>query len=270
MAVYPGMGIFAVALPHFRQRYEYIVAHMQSHFGSSFEVLGVMGKDCSASDLAEGIRLSPGQIGCAMSHLGIYRRMIEQDLDCALVVEDDVVLPADIHKILHAIGPLLRRGEVIQLNNWKDGDCLLSRVAMSQVAGLNLYQPLDATALGSACAYVIDRQAAESILKINFPLCVTADNWEYFYQKDCLSTARVAFPSPVTLKAFESTLVHSGRATTRFQGLLTNSLRRLVFNPLRSMRRRWILRNRSREVRFTDEPSCFHDADPRKRKRHVC
>ena len=257
VVVYPGMGIFAVALPQFRQRYDYIVAHMQSHFGSNFEVFGVMGKDCSASVLAEGIRLSPGQIGCAMSHLAIYRRMIEQDLECALIVEDDVVLPADIHRILHALAPVLKRGEVIQLNNWKDGDCLLSRVSMSEIAGLSLYHPLNATSLGSACAYLIDRQAVERILQINFPLRVTADNWEYFCQKDCLSTARVAFPSPVMLKAFESTITHSNRARTNFRGLLVDTLRRLVFNSLRSLRRRWILRNRSREVRFTNEPSCF-------------
>lgn len=257
VAVYPGMGVFTVALPQLRQRYDYIVAHMQSHFGSNFEVFGVMGKDCSASVLAEGVRLSPGQIGCAMSHLAIYRRMIEQDLDCALVVEDDVVLPADIHGILQAITPMLRRGEVIQLNNWKDGDCLLSRVSMSEIAGLSLYYPLNATALGSACAYLIDRQVAENILKVNFPLRVTADNWEYFYQKDCLSKARVVFPSPVMLKAFESTILHSDRMRTDFQGLLVDTLRRMFFSPFRSIRRRWILRNRSREVRFTDEPSLF-------------
>jgi glycosyl transferase family 25 len=203
----------------------------------------------------KGARLNPGQIGCAMSHLAIYRRMIEQDLDCALVFEDDVVLPADIHRILLAIAPTLRNGELIQLNNWKDGECLLSLASMSEIAGLSLYLPLNETDLGSSCAYLIDRRAAEKILQLNFPVRVPADCWEYFYKKGCLSTARVVFPFPVMVKAFESSILDPDQMRTDFQGRLVDTLRRTMFSPLRSLRRRWITRNRSREVRLIDEPS---------------
>ncbi len=255
MVLNSGMGVFAVALPQFRQRFDHIVAHMQSRFGSNFDIVGVLGSDCDASVLAKNARLSTGQIGCAMSHLTIYRRMIELDLKSAFIVEDDVVLPANIQEILQAIAPTLQPGELIQLNNWKDGDCLLSRISMSEIAGVRLYQPLDAKYLGSACAYVIDRQAAEGILRINFPLRVTADNWEFFHKKGGLSTARVAFPSPVILKAFSSEIIASNTAKPNGLASWAKPLWEKVFSPLLAARRQWIIRQRSREVHLSDVPS---------------
>ena len=41
---------------------------------------------------AIGWPVSPGQIGCAMSHYAIYRRMMYENIPVACVFEDDVLL----------------------------------------------------------------------------------------------------------------------------------------------------------------------------------
>ena len=39
-----------------------------------------------------------GSAGCALSHLHVYQRIIADGLDEALILEDDVTLPADLEE----------------------------------------------------------------------------------------------------------------------------------------------------------------------------
>lgn len=45
----------------------------------------------------------PGEIGCALSHQKIYQRMLDESTDVALILEDDVILNADINEIIKKI-----------------------------------------------------------------------------------------------------------------------------------------------------------------------
>ncbi|MBU0715939.1 MAG: glycosyltransferase family 25 protein [Verrucomicrobia bacterium] len=44
--------------------------------------------------------LVKGEIGCILSHLGIYRKMIDEDIECACIFEDDCVFEKDLGIIL--------------------------------------------------------------------------------------------------------------------------------------------------------------------------
>ncbi|WP_223271211.1 hypothetical protein, partial [Pseudomonas putida] len=74
--------------------------------------------------------------------------------------------------------------------------------------------------LGTTAAYVITRQAAEGILKVNRPVVAAADNWEYFFDRQAIARARVMSPNPVSIKPFESTVFTSG---SRVGGLLKSN-----------------------------------------------
>lgn len=70
--------------------------------GINVEILpAVYGKDLKASYISEvysaelsaknfGRSLVRGEIGCVLSHLSVYKKMIKEDIDYALVIEDDV------------------------------------------------------------------------------------------------------------------------------------------------------------------------------------
>jgi len=47
----------------------------------------------------KGSRLTYGQLGCALSHLGIYKKMVDEDIDIALVMEDDCVFNENVSNI---------------------------------------------------------------------------------------------------------------------------------------------------------------------------
>ena len=71
-------------------------------------IVGVIGSDVPG-DLREQFlnadgsiasALSPGEVGCYASHLQAYRAVVERSLPFALVLEDDVDLPASLARIM--------------------------------------------------------------------------------------------------------------------------------------------------------------------------
>jgi glycosyl transferase family 25 len=257
----PSIPVFVVALPKFTQRYRYINSHLAKVIGPDFEVVGVDGRAASPAESVAEPPLRPGQVGCALSHLAIYRRMVERDIACALVVEDDVILPDDIAQILAGIVPILGDGEVIQLYNWKDEEVLFSRNNAVKLSESMLYYPIDANCLGTTAAYVISRRAAAGILRENYPVKVTADNWEHFFANGAFETCRVMLPSPVRLMDFETTVfTREGTATGAAASI--RAFARTMLQPLLTIRRRLLVARRKTNAVFTSDPSIFPVATP--------
>jgi glycosyl transferase family 25 len=64
--------------------------------------------DCPHYDSAKrrryfGRDMTPGEVGCLLSHRGIYERMICDNLTYALILEDDVMFEADFPDVLRAV-----------------------------------------------------------------------------------------------------------------------------------------------------------------------
>src|SRR5690606_1631962 len=53
----------------------------------------------------EGYSLSPGEVGCALSHVSIYREMVNEGIPYAVILEDDVCLAPDFAKLLDRENP---------------------------------------------------------------------------------------------------------------------------------------------------------------------
>ncbi len=55
-------------------------------------------------------RLKPGEVGCYASHLKTMKIIVERDLDYALILEDDAILPADFQTIIAQVLARLPQG----------------------------------------------------------------------------------------------------------------------------------------------------------------
>lgn len=92
-------------------------AHMDNvanALGVKFEYIdAVYGKDLSQSQIDDvydeslslkelGRGLSRGELGCALSHLSIYQKMVNDGIETALILEDDVEISSELHDILNA------------------------------------------------------------------------------------------------------------------------------------------------------------------------
>jgi len=85
-----------------------LTAQIKTLLGETPTVLGVDGRQMSASEYfthnIEALRLrkrtlSPGETGCALSHLEAYRRLGESRATGALVFEEDVILPPTLAQL---------------------------------------------------------------------------------------------------------------------------------------------------------------------------
>src|SRR5580700_9443012 len=97
------------------------------------------------SYVATGI-FPAGSAGCSLSHLTIYRQVVEDGLDVALIVEDDTILPADLDKLAEEVAKHLTGAEVALLSADSPEPLQLSRAgAVPLSGGRHLALPVDLT-----------------------------------------------------------------------------------------------------------------------------
>jgi glycosyl transferase family 25 len=144
----------------------------------------IMGNELSKSELntaskAEGL-LTLGEIGCALSHLAIYKELLKSSEPYVFVFEDDARLTPDFIANLPKIQAFMARQNeptVLSLHRIK------GRVHPVYHIGASKWI-MHALGGSTGHGYVINRQAAENILKAQTPIRFEIDAWE-IYQKLC-------------------------------------------------------------------------------------
>ncbi|MGY4829807.1 glycosyltransferase family 25 protein [Sphaerotilaceae bacterium SBD11-9] len=169
--------------------------------GQAFEIFpGVYGKDLSDEELRRSYdaqaaacgrrEMTLGEIGCALSHLGVYRAILERNLPFALVLEDDVKLGPDFARVLPQLEACLRvdTPQVILLNWVK----LTSYVSTRRLSERHVLAPVLNETWG-AYSYVLNRAAARSLLAALYPVRLPADIWDQF-RREGLASVRAVVP----------------------------------------------------------------------------
>lgn len=193
---------------------------------------------------AEGVDYHPGVLGCYLSHMEIYRRMVAEDLPVALCFEDDA-------RLNPAFAPALRQG----LSSLDFDYCFLDYQSSNEdgpvyfdaADGLEVFPGFTAfrTHAGPATthAYLITRAAAERRLAHEFPIRKPVDIYStlpYRPRFRALVAPRGAGVSEASLRSFTSGRDHTGQLSFR-------ALRRLPgFYALRDALSLEMLRRRLR------------------------
>jgi glycosyl transferase family 25 len=169
----------------------------------------------------------------SLSHIRCYERMIAQGRDTALVLEDDVLLSADINALTDAVAAHLTGSEVALLSFTRQVPMMMARESAVQLPnGRTLVLPIDLEGICSGGAYVITREAAERMVKSLVPVRACPDEWGYFYHDGLLDRVRCVVPSTVSgASQFHSTQGPYTLAYTLGDGLVS----RLVW-PLVSLK----------------------------------
>jgi len=145
--------------------------------------------------------MSRGEIGCALSHLGVYRKMLDDGAGFALVLEDDALLGEDLPAVLADLENRLDpgRAEVVLLSHVDK----YTRWGADPIdGGRKLVRRYGEWWL--AHGYVITRKAAERMLDGLQPLWCAADYWSAF-EKQGLVTVRAVVPYCIGLTELAAT-----------------------------------------------------------------
>lgn len=152
--------------------------------------------------------LTQGEIGCALSHLLTYARVVAEGLPYALVLEDDALAGPELESHLAGIKKLISvtRPEVFLLTGNSVYNCNIKKTDCN---GNEYYR----IAYGSGGhGYVINQAAAQEILRQNRPVIFEADRWMLFRNNGRLrvwcSKRAVITTSDVN---WETSVLESGR-----------------------------------------------------------
>lgn len=267
------MHAYVINLARSLDRRKHITAELKKT-GLDYEIVtAVDGQELNLNDTATidpvflQISLTAGSAAARLSHLSVYKRIIADGLDKALILEDDVILPADLASLVESVAEHLSGAEVALLSVDSPDACKLSvegSIALPSERLLAL--PVDVRQPRSGGAYVITREACERMVKGSLPIRVQADMWWDFYREGLLDRVRCVVPIPVH-KSPKLT------STIGFYSLGDGLLSRLaeplvrskvpVLSQLLAYRRQRIYRQWSRfelvEASFVEKPSRLDD-----------
>lgn len=126
--------------------------------------------DESQSYKRYGRKLNRGEIGCTLSHINCYKKLLEGSENYALIMEDDISILRDISVIPSLMQLVDNNNPTILLLS---GDYWYTKDVSSQ-NGLNVVKVYDAV---GAYAYIINKSAAELILSKYYMPSHVADHW---------------------------------------------------------------------------------------------
>lgn len=202
------MKVYVINLERASERRRHILRELEKH-GLDYELIaGVDGKSLSEDERnrvsdraaveARPNKLTAGAIGCALSHLEVYRKMIADNADVALVLEDDAVLFDGIGELLKLIENKIEDGEAILLHYFKvrpEKVILSSQRATPLDGNYSLLEPINYPQSGTG--YVITRETALRLADAKLPIKVEADDWEDFVRNDVIESVRCVYPKPM-------------------------------------------------------------------------
>lgn len=211
------MHAYVINLARSPDRRAHIVAELQ-RTGLDYEMVpAVDGRtlDLDDTDLIDPslVARSPfvaGAAGCALSHFHIYQKILDDGRDQALILEDDIRLPADLDDLADEVAGHLTGAEVALLNY---ASCPPGPLGISPKGSIDLPAarllalPIDVRQLVNSGAYVITREACERMVEHLLPIRAHADGWRFFYEEGLLDRVRCVLPQPVPKSPkFESTI----------------------------------------------------------------
>lgn len=198
------MRIFVISLQRARQRREHIAGEL-GRLRMGFEFFDAVDGAALSEDEVRSVYddararhtfwgpLSRGEIGCALSHIGVWKTIVAEQVRHALVLEDDALLDAATPEILAALPRLMNPNDVVVLVNTNENTFFFRQAALP--AGRRLVyvnQPFY-----TATGYVITPGAAARLIARALPLRVPIDFWYHDIGFKGVTPIRAVYPALV-------------------------------------------------------------------------
>lgn len=185
------MKVYVISLESDHARKSKLLKNFPKGFADFHFINAVDGRKLSASDYFNYIKqylyennriLTPSEVGCALSHMLAYEKIIETNAP-ALILEDDILGDDNKLKAAKKLLDDIKSNEIILLGGLTQSK-ETNRVFMHPTEPLKnsdeiVYKidPKTITYLGSACCYLIGVEAAKCILESQKKSLKLADNW---------------------------------------------------------------------------------------------
>jgi glycosyl transferase, family 25 len=180
--------IFIVNLKKDKDRRKHIVDELTKQKILNYEIIeAINGNELNHQDIINNsfrnkiglnpwnTKMSASQIGCALSHIKIYRKFVKTKYEFALILEDDAIFINNFENILlnFIINNFKFKKQIILLSE-------LKQFYKKPLSKIEKYELVDVTNAFFTHAYFINKEAAKSIISFNHPVKTIADNYIFF------------------------------------------------------------------------------------------
>lgn len=172
------MRIFVINLDKDVERMQFANSQANKKGYKIERAVGILGSNLTPKDLRRDVNKfkfmlhmgrAPmlGEIGCALSHQQIYRRMVNENIPVACIMEDDIIVLDGFKEQLDKLQAWIKphKPQVMRLNfgpqKYTEGP-----------PAINVNE-----GSAAACSYCITLAGAKVLLKENYPINTVADSW---------------------------------------------------------------------------------------------
>ncbi|MBC7935306.1 MAG: glycosyltransferase family 25 protein [Rhizobacter sp.] len=150
---------------------------------------------------------TPGAAGCTISHYTLYQKIMDEKVNTAIILEDDMEIHKDLPLFAEKLSGKIKDDEVVMLFYQSYSPIPLSEEQAQHINGKYQLYPVIATkGLRSTGGYIITHTAARRLVEKVLPYTGMADDWKGFYDKGALNGVRVAYPFLLN-NTYESTTI---------------------------------------------------------------
>jgi glycosyl transferase family 25 len=186
--------------------------------------------------------LTHGMIGCALSHIYCYNKIIEKGLDFAIIFEDDIILDEMINDIIENVKKMVFPDAVTMLYYQSFNDIILEKKSFKNITGeYSIADALPDQTLISTAAYVIGKNVAGKMINYLLPVHTSPDSWKEFRDNKLLDKIYLVHPIPVYNACFQTEIQHNVKLKHRIIEALGRVLNKI---PIQFIQKLLIKRRR--------------------------
>ena len=185
--MYKNYKIFVINMPRSKERWEYISAQLDKLDLPYERVDGVDAQMLSADEMSKYYSfaknrkifakpLGIGEIGCYIAHVNCWHKVVEQNLDFGIILEDDVSLDGNFPDSIKFLSSNFSKWDFVLLHAETKKRLLYSFEADG---GFILREFIRTS--GGFMGYAVKRSIAEKLYKEILPFGCTADTNSHLY-----------------------------------------------------------------------------------------
>lgn len=171
--------------------------------------------------------LTHNAVGCALSHLSAYRRLLNTRYDFAIFLEDDVELLPDFAEVVKHCAAKMPKDAATLLYFHGGSKRFLKDGAVDLPCGRSLMRAETEWGAYAAAGYIIHRDTAKRLIDFNTPVYTTADSWGVFQREGIISGLYAVLPPITAPAAFSSDIGYSRK------GRIVRAVERMTGDRLR-------------------------------------
>ncbi|WP_148245153.1 glycosyltransferase family 25 protein [Enterobacter asburiae] len=239
------MRIFVISLKRSYERRKSIEERLTS-LGLEYEIFtAIDGRLLSDSELIlftkkTNYAIEPGEIGCSLSHVSIYAKMVAENTSSALILEDDAILFDDLPTVLHSLAATIDNTPCVTLLT--PIDKYIGNPADTISSKYKTHRFIEGT---GAYGYVVNLPAAIKLVAFLYPVWLVSDRWQFILENgvcdiQCILPPVISHPPYLDGELHKISTIHESIDLSGMKATIWRTIKKERALPVKIRRMMWL------------------------------